>query len=148
GPRLAARFPWETRPELVDRIQTCRTALDFNEAGASWLVAIAESVSRERWLVWLNDIEAREGSTGGAAALPLAGQALARWTDLQHARGSALCPHAEIERAAVLTRRLAHDFSNVLTSILGFTELSLTQVSSASPARKFLEEVWQAAQDG
>jgi signal transduction histidine kinase/CheY-like chemotaxis protein len=135
GPRLAVRFPWETRPELINRIQTSRTALAFNEAGASWLVAIAESVSRERWLVWLNDVEAREWSTGEAAALPLVGQALARWTDLQQSHSSAMCP-------------LAHDFSNVLTSILGFTELSLTQVSAAAPARKFLEEVWQAAQDG
>jgi CheY-like chemotaxis protein len=59
-----------------------------------------------------------------------------------------MCPHAEIERAALLTRRLAHDFSNVLTSILGFTELSLTQMPSGAPPRKFLEEVWQSAQDG
>jgi CheY-like chemotaxis protein/nitrogen-specific signal transduction histidine kinase len=54
----------------------------------------------------------------------------------------------QLEKAALLTNRLAHDFGNVLTGILGFAELSLTQLPGDSPARRFVNEVWQSAQQG
>src|SRR5262249_57507379 len=53
-----------------------------------------------------------------------------------------------LEDAAVWTRRLAHDYGNVLTSILGFTELSLLQVSDNSPLRRYLSEIHRGAQQG
>ena len=53
-----------------------------------------------------------------------------------------------LEDAALVTRRLAHDYGNVLTGILGFTELILTHLPAESPIRTYLTEVYRAAQQG
>ena len=53
-----------------------------------------------------------------------------------------------LEQAAIITGRLAHDFGNFLTGILGFTELSLTQAPPEGTQRRFLQEVLQSAQNG
>src|SRR5205085_3743659 len=53
-----------------------------------------------------------------------------------------------LEDAAVVVGRLAHDFNNVLTSVLGFTELSLTHLSPGGSQRKLMSEVFAAAQQG
>ncbi len=46
-------------------------------------------------------------------------------------------------------RRLAHDFGNVLTGILGFSELALAQqTSSATPLHAYLTEIYRGAQNG
>jgi CheY-like chemotaxis protein len=54
----------------------------------------------------------------------------------------------QLEDAARLTRRLAHDFGNVLTGILGFSELGLTLVSKHAACYPYLAEVHRAAQQG
>jgi signal transduction histidine kinase len=53
-----------------------------------------------------------------------------------------------LEQVAQVTGRLAHDFSNVLTGILGFSELALSQMPSDSPTRRFVKEAWESAQRG
>jgi CheY-like chemotaxis protein len=53
-----------------------------------------------------------------------------------------------LEDAALVTRRLAHDFGNVLTGILGFSELSLTLLSKDSPSYRHVAEIHRAAQQG
>jgi CheY-like chemotaxis protein len=54
----------------------------------------------------------------------------------------------QMETATLVTGRLAHDFSNILTGILGFAELSLTQLPPNSPAQRFIEEIIHSAQNG
>jgi signal transduction histidine kinase len=54
-----------------------------------------------------------------------------------------------LEAAARLTRRLAHDFGNVLTGILGFSELALgQQVPAHSVLFNYLTEVHRGAEAG
>ena len=43
-----------------------------------------------------------------------------------------------------MARRLAHDFGNVLTGVLGFCELALNHAADDSPARRFLQEAHHA----
>ncbi len=50
--------------------------------------------------------------------------------------------------AAVMSGRLAHSFDNVLTGILGFAELTLTQMSPESAPYQYISEVLRAAQLG
>src|SRR2546421_83864 len=89
-----------------------------------------------------------------AAALALAGQALSRWLGSEArprwADQLALAARQErLETAADVTRRLSHDFGNVLTGILGFTELALAQqVPANTPLHSYLQEVYRAAQTG
>jgi CheY-like chemotaxis protein len=46
-------------------------------------------------------------------------------------------------------RRLAHDFGNILTGILGFSELALAQqLSPGSPLHTFVSEIHRGAQNG
>jgi CheY-like chemotaxis protein len=54
----------------------------------------------------------------------------------------------QMETATLVTGRLAHDFGNILTGILGFAELSLTQLPADSPARHYVEEIVHNAQNG
>jgi CheY-like chemotaxis protein len=53
-----------------------------------------------------------------------------------------------LEQSAQLVRRLAHDFGNVLTGILGFSELSLSILSPNSPGYQYVNEINQSAQQG
>jgi signal transduction histidine kinase len=49
---------------------------------------------------------------------------------------------------AVMAGRVAHAFDNILTGILGFAELTLSQLPPGSTQYRYLEEVIQAAQQG
>jgi CheY-like chemotaxis protein len=55
---------------------------------------------------------------------------------------------ARLEDAALVARRLAHDFGNVLTGILGFSEMSLGMLSPALPVHQYVAEVQRCAQQG
>src|SRR5262249_15253061 len=50
--------------------------------------------------------------------------------------------------AGTISGRIAHAFDNILTGILGFAELTLSQTGANSPHHPFLEEVLKAAQQG
>ena len=41
--------------------------------------------------------------------------------------------------------RIAHDFNNILTPIIGYAELSLDSIPDQSPVRGYLREVLNAA---
>jgi signal transduction histidine kinase/ActR/RegA family two-component response regulator len=53
-----------------------------------------------------------------------------------------------LEDVAAVVRRLAHELGNVLTSILGFTELSLAQAHPGSSLHGYLQEVHRGAVQG
>jgi CheY-like chemotaxis protein len=55
---------------------------------------------------------------------------------------------ARLEELAPVVRQLAHDFGNILTGILGFSELSLSLLSLNSPAYQYATEIQRAAQQG
>src|SRR5260370_3006376 len=53
-----------------------------------------------------------------------------------------------LRQAAHVASRLSHDFGNLLTSILGFSELALTQVPQGTLAMSYVREVFDVARDG
>ncbi len=58
--------------------------------------------------------------------------------------------HAQkLESLGVLAGGIAHDFNNLLMGVLGNADLALTEISPASPATSFLQEIknasWRAA---
>src|SRR5262249_45513602 len=53
-----------------------------------------------------------------------------------------------LEDTVEVIRRLVHDFGNVLTGVLGFSELTLTQLDRESPIHLYLTEVYETAQRG
>jgi signal transduction histidine kinase len=51
-----------------------------------------------------------------------------------------------LEDAVLVARKLAHAYSNALTSILGFVEMSLNQVPAGSTLKRYLDVAFRGAQ--
>ena len=47
----------------------------------------------------------------------------------------------KLESLGILAGGIAHDFNNILMGILGYTDLALSEISSVSPAREYIEAV-------
>ena len=54
----------------------------------------------------------------------------------------------DVRRTAAVTRRLTHEFRNILTSICGFAELALLKTSADGAARRFIAEALESAREG
>ncbi len=148
--------PWRDQPDLIERAHRAASALAApRPCGGSYLLTVAGTSERGGWLFWLEDAGRASWSDGEAAALALAGHALSRrltaeqgisrWAESLD-RG---VRQQRLEAAARLVRRLAHDFGNILTGILGFSELALAQqLSPGSPLHAYITEVYRGAQNG
>jgi signal transduction histidine kinase/CheY-like chemotaxis protein len=148
--------PWQQESDILSRARSAASAVTVERpGGGSFLLTTLGWPGYNGWLLWLEDERRAEWADAEAAAFALAGQALTRWL---HASAPAARWADQLERAARqqrletaadLARRLAHDFGNVLTGILGFTELALTQqVHADSPLHTYLLEVQRSAQSG
>jgi signal transduction histidine kinase/CheY-like chemotaxis protein len=148
--------PWRDQPDLIERAHRTASALAVPQpGGGSYLLTIAGTPEHGGWLFWLEDGARAGWSDGEAAALALAGHALSRRLAAEQGlpRWAELLDHGvrqqRLETAARLVRRLAHDFGNILTGILGFSELALAQqLSPGSPLHAYLTEVYRGAQNG
>jgi signal transduction histidine kinase/ActR/RegA family two-component response regulator len=144
--------PWETRPELLAQLAAVPTPLPITGAAdTTWLLTAVLSMGRPAWLLWLEDAPGRSWSAAEQAALTLAGQAVARTaaTDPVWARPLEQAARQQrLEESAPVMQRLVHDFGNVLTSLLGFSELALEQVSPEHPLFRHLEEIYRSSQEG
>ncbi|HWG42994.1 MAG TPA: response regulator [Gemmataceae bacterium] len=149
-------LPWREQPSLIEKVYAADAALTVPcPAGGSYLLTASGTPERGTWLLWLEDRSRAAWTDGEAAALLLAGQALSRGLTRQGTPS----PWAEqldrvirqqhLEAASRLVRRLAHDFGNILTGILGFSELALTQqIAPGTPLHAYLTEVYRGAQNG
>ena len=148
--------PWRDQPDLIERVHRAASALTApRPAGGSYLLTVAGTPERGGWLFWLEDATRASWSDGEAAALALAGHALARRLAAEQGVPCWAEPldrgvrQQRLEAAARLVRRLAHDFGNILTGILGFSELALAQqLSPGSPLHAYVTEVYRGAQNG
>src|SRR5262249_39276401 len=99
-------------------------------------------------LLWVEGADGREWDQEEAAALGLAGQLFGQCqaSDLAEVRAMADVLEQRLYGAGALASRIAHDLDNMLTGVLGFTELALAQLPPASPLQQYLNEAIQAAQ--
>lgn len=152
APPTAPR-PWDEQPDLLARLAAAPAGLTLTTSeGSTWLLAAAGQPGQGYGLLWLEGLPGHEWGPAEGAALALAGHALLRQAQPDGAPWGRQLEQAlrqqRLEDAAVIVRRLAHDFGNVLTSILGFTELSLSQVPHGSALHSYLQEVHRATQQG
>jgi len=145
--------PWEHNAAILQQVRNSPSSIAV-EAGGSWLLTAVCPTHGEPALLWLEAAAGRTWTTAEKAALSLAGQALGRLTgnrldtaDRQRWEQRAALQR-RMENVAQVTGRLAHDFGNILTGVLGFAELSLAQAPLDSPQRRYLSEVVQSAQHG
>jgi signal transduction histidine kinase/CheY-like chemotaxis protein len=136
------RWPWEEQPDLLARLRAAPAGLP---AGPCWLPAVVGQPGDGFGLLWLERPGGPAWSAAEGAALTLAGRALVQFTAAP--LGLAL-KQQRLEDVAGVVRRLAHEFGNVLTTILGFTELGLNQAHPGSPLHGYLQEVHRGAEQG
>ncbi|MFO0841891.1 MAG: response regulator [Gemmataceae bacterium] len=147
-------WPWQDDPSLLCRFRQAPGAVALERAGCPMLVTTFTGPDGAGWVVWLEGAGRGSFDDGEAASLGLVGLALTRWlaSDARPRWADRLelaARQQRLETAATVTRRLAHDFGNVLTGILGFTELALAQqVPANTPLHTYLNEVYRAAQTG
>jgi signal transduction histidine kinase len=143
--------PWEKDPQILR--EASQEAMAFCPDGAmSWLFVRTAQPGGAEWLIWVMDPEGRTWSRGERAGLTVVAQALTR---LVLPRTTPLADRLENERirrsvaqGVHVVGRLAHDFGNFLTGILGFTELALSQLADGSLPQRYLKEVLESARKG
>ena len=153
------RVPWAHDEQLVRRVQQSPTAL----SDPSSQTARSPAADRRYALTpiaagcsgWKRTASDRAWNDAEAAALTLAGQALGRLLEAPApvARWAEQLDQAErqkdLETAARVASRLAHDFGNVLTGVIGFCDLSLALKAPAeSQLSRYLRELQRCAQNG
>ena len=162
GPPLArhasvappAHWPWNVDAGLRNRLRGARTALPLiHPDGGAFLAVAVPGLLTSPWLIWLESHRRTNWNTAENAAFVMAGAAIARVLDATEARGSEqldrLTRQQQLEHAAVALRRVAHDYGNVLTTVLGFSELALAQpLPPDSALHRYLTEVHRSAQSG
>jgi signal transduction histidine kinase/ActR/RegA family two-component response regulator len=146
--------PWEGDRGLLARACEAPGALAAPAPGGGGCLLAAAPDGPGGWLLWLDGRGRAAWTDAEAAALALAarlfagraaGDAAPRWA---RQREGAERQH-RLEAAADVTRRLAHDFGNVLTAILGFTELCLGHRGPADgPLHHYLTEAYRGARAG
>jgi signal transduction histidine kinase/FixJ family two-component response regulator len=147
-------LPWQQHPELLRDLAGATIAQTFRQDGVHWLLSVIDGDAPANGLLWLAAPATREWSSDEAAALTLTGQALARhlsrrqdaprWARQLHLQHH----HQRFEEAAAAGRRILHDFGNVLTGLLGFSELALGLVPQNHPVASYLSEIQRAGQRG
>ncbi|HLN26149.1 MAG TPA: response regulator [Gemmataceae bacterium] len=149
-------FPWNEMHNFLRQVRCSNAgvvALCLADGKGSILAASCEQEGI-LWAVWLTDDGQRAWSHAEHGALRLSALALVGLvaTAAEQKRRQNWKNRAErqlrLENAATLVGRLAHDFNNVLTGIMGFTELGLAQIPEGAPAHQFLTEAYQAAEHG
>ena len=152
----SSRLPWPDDVDLFDRARAACAALTVaRPGGGSFLVTASATAAGSGWFLWVGDPHRAVWDAPLPAALTLAAQALVRRA-IPEGSGSRWAQQAEriarqqrLEGAAAVARRLSHEFGNILTGILGFSELSLTQnVPAESALHRYLMEVYRGAQAG
>jgi signal transduction histidine kinase/CheY-like chemotaxis protein len=137
-----APYPWQTKADLLKCIRLSLCAETHQDEAGNWLVSMVD----ETQLAWAHRPASRGWNDADKWSWMFASQALLRWQ--KQSAGVAAPVQRRLEQAAVVTGRLSHDFGNYLTGIMGFTELSLTQVPADGLLHRYLQEVLQAAKDG
>jgi signal transduction histidine kinase/FixJ family two-component response regulator len=150
------QVPWQVDPEVLQRVCGTPAALVVPGAdGGSSLLTAFGHPEQGGWVLWLTDTKRPGWTEGEGAALVLAGHVFQRGLTSEATpprwagQLDRILRQQRLEAAARVVRRLAHDFGNVLTGILGFSELALTQqVASGTALHAYLTEVYRGAQNG
>ncbi len=147
-------LPWQVDPDLLSKIRNRADALAVSFESQSFLVADMP-VAPGGWLLWIEDASRGDWTQAEKGALVLIAQLLIRrLTSGEEKRRfekqlDRNVRQQHLEQAATLARRLAHEYGNVLTGILGFSELALAHPQSASAQlSRFINEIYGSAKAG
>ncbi len=106
---------------------------------------------REPGLIWAERNGTTPWSDDDRNYLKLSARLIERSPALAVLLGPAVDPERLSQRladAAVIAGRMAHEFDNILTGIIGFSDLSLPLLPAGSQAAKYSEEISKVGQRG
>jgi signal transduction histidine kinase len=137
---------------IVDRLRAGEPTLVVSlPGGSSRVYAPVAAPGRPLALVWAERPVGQTWSETDHAYLGLTAKALERSPALAAAIGPAIDTERLIQRltdAAVLAGRMAHDFDNILTGILGFADLTVPMLPEGSQPASYVAEIAKVGQRG
>jgi signal transduction histidine kinase len=147
-------WPWQS-PEVQTKLRNCHTACSFSMTEQCTVLAACGSPEQgDDWVIWVERDEPRPWNNDAAVALGMVAACIARAASVEPNAPSwalqlgTLRRRHQLDETAQLVRKLAHDFGNVLTSVLGFAELGAALVPATSPVQRYLSELQKAARTG
>jgi signal transduction histidine kinase/FixJ family two-component response regulator len=151
----AGLWPWEENPQLLRQSWASLEAREIeSRTGRQILLSGAEKPDGLRWLLWLEKSSKKAWHAREKASFELFVHLLERilGTPEEKAGWEKAIEQRRIrksmEQTASVTGRVAHDFGNVLTALLGYAELALPQLVPGSLPHQHVSEMYQAAQLG
>jgi PAS domain S-box-containing protein len=120
--------------------QFYRELLDFVKTGAVWQGRFSTTVSdgtRREYETTISPVRSREGAIDSFVSI---GRDVTRETLME----KQLAQAQKMEAIGTLAGGISHDFNNILTAIIGYTELSLREASGDSGLAARLNQVLKA----
>lgn len=151
GGVASAELPPEM-PDAVRRLRSGEAGVLYSAADSSGRYFAAVSLAgRGVGAVWAESPREQPWGEFEQAYLVLTGRVLEHSPVVQVLIGPIIDPqrlHQRLADAAVIAGRMAHDFDNILTGIVGFSDLALPLVPSGSQAASYIAEIAKVGQRG
>jgi signal transduction histidine kinase len=113
--------------------------------------AAVRPAGRPMGLLWADRPAGQPWSEADRACLALTAKVMDKAPVVAAATGPVIDPDRLLQRlsdAAVIAGRMAHDFDNILTGIIGFADLSVPMIPAGSQAAGFVAEISKVGQRG
>jgi signal transduction histidine kinase len=145
----AVRWPWEEAADLLgqDWSRAPTRVLRTGDGNCSLAAGVGPGPGNG-WLLWLEDDERRSWDDAEKAVLALTARLWARGGEAGDQAAQQARFQRRLEEAGPVTRRLAHDFGNVLTGVIGFAELVQAQLPRDTGPHAHVGELLRSAQQG
>jgi len=139
-------------PDALRRIRNGESTILYSAAGsAGRLFAGVQPLGRSLGLVWAERPAGQPWGDAEREYLVLSARAIERSPAVAVRIGPVLDPERLSQRladAAVIAGRMAHDFDNILTGIIGFSDLAQPMLQPGSQAAAFVAEIAKVGQRG
>ena len=151
GTLVEASSPPEV-PDAVRRIRAGEETVSYSVPGTTGRVfASVQPLGRPLGIVWAEKVAGQPWTEAERSYLALTGKMMERSPAIAAVVGSILDPdklNTRLGDAAVIGGRMAHDFDNILTGIIGFSDLTLPLLPAGSQASSFVAEIGKVGQRG
>lgn len=139
-------------PDALRRIKHGEATVLYSAPGTSGRgFAGVQPGGRALGLVWAELPAGQPWDETSRAYLGLTGKIMARSPAVAAVIGPVIDPDKLNQRlgdAAVIAGRMAHDFDNILTGIIGFSDLTQPMLQAGSQAANFVAEIGKVGQRG
>lgn len=139
-------------PDAVRRLRSGEATAIYSVAGSTGRVfAGVQPPGRPLGVVWAERAVGQPWSDAERAYVALVAKTMERSPAVTSVIGPGLDPDKLYQRlgdAAIIAGRMAHDFDNILTGIIGFSDLTTPMLPVGSQAANFIAEIGKVGHRG